>query len=300
MKIPARPALLISLFCCFLLGVIGVANLGVAAPAFVDSDLSITSGAQKTVLENGLTVITKEIHTAPVVSVQVWYRVGARNETAGQNGISHQLEHLMFKGTQSRPIQFGRFFSALGSQFNAFTSYDETAYFNTVESDKLDAVLLLEADRMTHTVIESPQLQSERKVVISELQGYENSPGYRLNRAVMQAALPNHPYGFPVGGTKADVEQFQVEAVKAHYQTYYRPSNATLVITGDFETEALLQKVRDRFGGLARQEKPSEPVHPPLSGTQQPANSADRAWECGNAHRRLSAAGNHPPRCARD
>lgn len=266
MKISARPALLISLFCCFLFGVIGFSNLGVAASVPADaSDLSITAGVQKTVLDNGLTVITKEIHTAPVVSVQVWYRVGARNETAGQNGISHQLEHLMFKGTQARPIQFGRFFSALGSQFNAFTSYDETAYFNTVESDKLNAVLVLEADRMANTVIDSPQLQSEQKVVISELQGYENSPGYRLNRAVMHAALPNHPYGFPVGGTKADVEQFQVEAVKAHYQTYYRPSNATLVITGDFETAALLQQVRDQFGSLTGAAQPSEPLHPPLA-----------------------------------
>ncbi len=272
MKLSAPSVLLISLFCCFLFGIVGFSNLGAAAPANLaadeSSDLAISTGVQKTILDNGLTVITKEIHTAPVVSVQVWYRVGARNEIAGQNGISHQLEHLMFKGTASRPIQFGRFFSALGSQFNAFTSYDETAYFNTVESDKLDAVLLLEADRMVNTVIDSPKLQSEQRVVISELQGYENSPDYRLSRAVMQAALPNHPYGFPVGGTKADVEKFTVEAVKAHYQKYYRPSNATLVITGDFETESLLPKVRASFGSLAQQEKPSEPLHPPLAKPQ--------------------------------
>ncbi|MHC5733112.1 MAG: M16 family metallopeptidase, partial [Nostoc sp.] len=87
-------------------------------------------------------------HTAPVVSVQVWYKVGSRNEGTGESGISHQLEHLMFKGTSSRPVQFGRLFSALGSQFNAFTSYDETAYFGTVQRDKLEALLTLEADRM--------------------------------------------------------------------------------------------------------------------------------------------------------
>ena len=273
MKIVARPTLLLSLFCCFLAGLVGFSSLGIAASApaaeLADrsdaSELLITANVQKTILDNGLTVITKEIHTAPVVSVQVWYRVGSRNEIAGQNGISHQLEHLMFKGTTTRPIQFGRFFSALGSQFNAFTGYDETAYFNTVESNKLDALLLLEADRMVNTVIEQPQLQSEQHVVISELQGYENSPDYRLNRAVLHAALPNHPYGLPVGGTKADVEQFTVAAVKAQYQTYYRPSNAVLVITGDFETNPLLQKVQSIFGPLARQDKPNEPSHPPLA-----------------------------------
>jgi zinc protease len=112
---------------------------------------TLTRGVQKTVLGNGLTILTKEIHTAPVVSVQVWYRVGSRNEGPGHNGISHQLEHLLFKGTQSRPIQFGRLFSALGSASNAFTSYDMTAYFGTVSSDKLEALLVLEADRMRHS-----------------------------------------------------------------------------------------------------------------------------------------------------
>jgi zinc protease len=109
---------------------------------------SMTQGVTKTVLKNGLTVLTKEIHTAPVVSVQVWYRVGARNEVPGINGVSHQLEHLLFKGTKTRPIQFGRLFSALGSESNAFTSYDETAYFGTVERRKLEALMTLEADRM--------------------------------------------------------------------------------------------------------------------------------------------------------
>ena len=104
-------------------------------------------------LDNGLTVLTKEVHTAPVVSVQVWYKVGSRNEVKGENGISHQLEHLMFKGTTARPVQFGRLFSALGSQFNAFTSYDETAYFGTVQRDRLEALLTLEADRMENSLV---------------------------------------------------------------------------------------------------------------------------------------------------
>ncbi|MEH2244862.1 M16 family metallopeptidase [Nostoc sp.] len=219
------------------------------------SALSFTQGVQKKVLDNGLTVLTKEVHTAPVVSVQVWYKVGSRNEVKGENGISHQLEHLMFKGTTDRPVQFGRLFSALGSQFNAFTSYDETAYFGTVQRDKLEALLTLEADRMENSLVGPEQLTSEKRVVISELQGYENSPGYRLNREVMRDAFPTRAYGLPVGGTKADVEKFTVEQVRNYYQTYYSPENATLVITGDFATEPVLKVVKETFGKLSQRVK---------------------------------------------
>ncbi|PZV08059.1 MAG: peptidase M16 [Leptolyngbya sp.] len=217
-----------------------------------NTDLSLTAGVRKTVLDNGLTVLTKEVHTAPVVSVQVWYRVGSRNESPGVNGIAHQLEHLMFKGTQSRPIQFGRFFSALGSDSNAFTSYDMTAYFGTVERNKLEALLVLEADRMRNSNIGEKELASEKRVVISELQGYENNPSYRLGRAVMRSAFPTSPYGLPVGGTKADVEKFTVDQVRYYYNNFYRPDNATLVVVGDFQTDALLKKVQESFGKIPK------------------------------------------------
>ncbi|MBW4552973.1 MAG: insulinase family protein [Aphanocapsa sp. GSE-SYN-MK-11-07L] len=211
---------------------------------------SLTAGVKKTSLANGLTVLTKEIRTAPVVSVQVWYRVGSRNESAGLNGISHQLEHLMFKGTQERPLQFGRLFSALGSAFNAFTSYDMTAYFGTVSQNKLEALLTLEADRMVNTLITEEHLTSEKRVVISELQGYENSPEYRLSRAVMQAAFPASPYGLPVGGSRADVAAFRLDNLQTYYRQYYAPNNAVLVITGDFDTELALAQVQQTFGQI--------------------------------------------------
>ncbi|MEH2079098.1 MAG: pitrilysin family protein [Nostoc sp.] len=214
---------------------------------------TLTENVRKTVLENGLTVLTKEVHTAPVVTVQVWYKVGSRNEEPGVNGIAHQLEHMMFKGTRNRPIQFGRLFSALGSDSNAFTSYDQTAYYSTVERNKLKALLVLEADRMRNSQIEPEQLASEKRVVISELQGYENSPEYRLNRAVMQAVFPNHAYGLPVGGTKADVEKFEVEQVEKYYRNFYSPDNAVLVIVGDFQTANTLETVKEVFGKLPRQ-----------------------------------------------
>ncbi|WGV28716.1 M16 family metallopeptidase [Halotia branconii] len=212
--------------------------------------LSITEKVHKTVLENGLTVLIKEVRTAPVVSVQMWYKVGSRNEEPGVNGIAHQLEHLMFKGTKNRPIQFGRLFSALGSDSNAFTSYDQTAYYGTVEKDKLKALLVLEADRMQNALIDNEHLASEKRVVISELQGYENSPEYRLNRAVMRSVFPNHVYGLPVGGTKADVEKFQVEQVRKYYQNFYNPNNVVLVVVGDLSARKTLNTVKDIFGKL--------------------------------------------------
>ncbi|MFB2923856.1 M16 family metallopeptidase [Aerosakkonema funiforme] len=235
-----------------------VSNIAEAAPAGQvaaamsadETSLSLTENVRKTVLENQLTVLTKEVHTAPVVTVQVWYKVGSRNEEPGVNGIAHQLEHMMFKGTKDRPIQFGRLFNALGSNSNAFTSYDQTAYFGTVERDKLRAMLELEADRMQNALINAEQLASEKRVVISELQGYENSPDYRLERAVMRSVFPTQPYGLPVGGTKADVEKFTVEQVQYYYHKYYSPNNATLVIVGDIETEPTLKLVKEIFGNL--------------------------------------------------
>ncbi|MBD2457769.1 insulinase family protein [Nostoc sp. FACHB-87] len=271
-----RSTMVIAFLLSFFLSLIpfsgNVINAVTPAAVVPVSGLSFTQGVKKTVLENGLTVLTKEVHTAPVVSVQVWYKVGSRNEGKGESGISHQLEHLMFKGTKERPVQFGRLFSALGSQFNAFTSYDETAYFGTVQRDKLEALLILEADRMKNALVGAEQLSSEKRVVISELQGYENSPSYRLNRAVMRAAFPNRAYGLSVGGTKADVEKFTVEQVRNYYQTYYSPDNATLVITGDFATESVLKAVKESFGKLTKNQKStveSQKPTPPTTPNSQ-------------------------------
>ncbi|BAZ26095.1 peptidase M16 domain-containing protein [Kalymmatonema gypsitolerans NIES-4073] len=235
-----------------------------AASTWLNSDKIIVSkktipplieNVRKTVLDNGLTVLTREVHSSPVVTVQVWYKVGSRNEEPGLNGIAHQLEHMMFKGTKNRPIQFGRLLSALGSDSNAFTSYDQTAYYNTAERDKLTALLELEADRMQNAVIDSVELASEKRVVISELQGYENSPEYRLSRAVMQVAFPNHAYGLPVGGTEADVQKFNLEQVRKYYQNFYTPDNAVVVIVGDFQTEPTLETVKEIFGKIPKSQK---------------------------------------------
>lgn len=207
---------------------------------------------EKTVLANGLTVLTKEVHNAPVVTVQVWYGIGSRNEAPGVNGIAHQLEHMLFQGTKDRPIGFGRLLTALGASFNATTAYDNTAYFSTAESNRLTSLLTLEADRMQNSVIDTQKLAKEKRVVISELQGNENSPGYRLNRAVKQAAFPTSSYGLSIGGTKADVEKFTTAQVKSYYDNYYVPSNATLVVVGDFDTTKLKEKIQRTFGKVPR------------------------------------------------
>jgi zinc protease len=223
-----------------------------AVPA--KSPATLTANVKKTVLENGMTILTKEVRSAPVVTVQVWYKIGSRDEATGVNGIAHQLEHMLFKGTKDRPIQFGRLFAALGSNFNAFTSYDQTAYFGTVEKNKLTSLLTLEADRMQNAIIDTEKLTGEKRVVISELQGYENSPGYRLDRAVKRAAFPKTPYGLTVGGTKADVEKFTVEQVRSYYDSYYAPNNATLVVVGDFDTATLMAKVQETFAKVPRRQ----------------------------------------------
>ncbi|WP_019499440.1 M16 family metallopeptidase [Pseudanabaena sp. PCC 6802] len=235
-----------------------------SSAASTTQPVALARGVTKTVLDNGLTVLTKEINTAPVVSVQVWYRVGSRNEKPGITGISHQLEHLLFKGTKDRPIQFGRLFSALGSSSNAFTSYDMTAYFGTVGSEKLNALLELEADRMVNTVAGAAELKSENTVVLSELDGGNNNPGTRLNRVVMQAAFPNSSYGWPVIGYRSDVVDFSAEEVQAYYRTHYRPDNAVLVVVGNFNTNAVLKQIKDIFGNITPPPAPSSiPISAP-------------------------------------
>ncbi|AFZ57547.1 insulinase family protein [Anabaena cylindrica FACHB-243] len=243
---------------------------------FVDTktnNLTLTKNVMQTVLENGLTVLTKEVHNAPVVTVQMWYKVGSVNDAPGMNGIAHQLEHMMFKGTKTRPLQFGQLFSALGSDSNAFTSYEQTAYYNTAESDKLQALLELEADRMQNLLIDNQQLISEKRVVISELQGYENSPKYRLKRAVMKSVFPNHAYGLATGGTKADVEKLTVEQLREYYQQFYNPDTAILVIVGDFPTAPTLEVVKSIFGKIPQSQK-----SPQITKSPTPQISASPIW----------------------
>jgi zinc protease len=224
-----------------------------------------TALVQETILDNGLKVLIKPVRTAPAVSMYVWYKVGSRNEKKGETGLAHQLEHLMFKGTKARPVQFGQFFNLLGAQANAFTTFDTTAYYATTGADKLDALLQLESDRMVNTVAGPEQLASEKTVVLSELDGYRNSPDSVLSDKVQETAFTTHPYRQTPIGDRNDVVNFTAKMAQDFYQQNYGPNNATLVIVGNVDPKTTLEKVKATFGQVPARAKPatSFPQEPP-------------------------------------
>ena len=202
-------------------------------------------------LSNGMLVLTRETHGAPVAACFVWYRVGARNETLGTTGLSHWVEHMLFKGTPDIPKgEMDRLIARNGGAFNAFTSHDYTAYFETLPADRIELGLRIEADRMVNSLFEPEEVESERTVIIAEREGYENEPEHWLNEAVMAAAFQVHPYRNEVIGWRSDLLAITRDELYRHYQTFYTPSNAVLVLAGDFTTDAMLGLVERHFGGL--------------------------------------------------
>jgi zinc protease len=202
-------------------------------------------------LPNGMLVLTRETHSAPVATCWVWYRVGSRNEIPGTTGISHLVEHMLFKGTPSIPPgEMDRLIARNGGAFNGFTSYDYTAYFETLPADRIELGLQIESDRMVNSIFDPAEVESERTVIISEREGSENDPETWLNEAVLAAAFQYHSYRNSVIGWKSDLQSITRDELFAHYQTYYMPNNAVLVLVGDFKTDAMLQKVERYFGDL--------------------------------------------------
>jgi zinc protease len=241
------------------------------ATCAAQSPAASSEQAQLTVLPNGLRVLTQEMHAAPVVSVYVWYRVGSRNEHVGITGISHFVEHMMFKGsTHFGPGEASRLITRAGGWDNGMTWLDYTAYLETLPAAALDLALRIEADRMAHATFAPKQVESEKTVVLSEREGDANDPGFYLSMAVRAAAFMAHPYHSPTIGWKSDVLAYdRAEAVK-YYDTHYAPNNATLVIVGDFNTGAALKRVRDLFGPIAA--KPA----PPKVITVEPKQAGER------------------------
>ena len=196
----------------------------------------------KLTLSNGLLVLLKEIHTSPIISQWIWYRLGSRDEVPGLTGASHWVEHMMFKGTPQFPLgALDRAISREGGYLNAFTFLDWTAFFETLPADKIDLALRLEADRMFNSSFDPNEVSSERTVVISERQGSENEPLFRLSEEVQSAAFRVHPYHHEIIGDLTDLYSMQREDIYKLYRTYYIPNNAVLSIAGDFETEGMLQ-----------------------------------------------------------
>ena len=224
-------------------------------------------------LDNGLRVLLLEDHRSPIVSFQVWYRVGSRNEQRGATGIAHFLEHMMFKGTPTRgPKQFARLVEENGGQDNAFTSQDVTSYFVDIAADKLDLVIELEADRMQNLLLDAKQIASEREVVIEERRTRtEDDPGGFLGEEVSSVAFKAHPYGYPIIGWMEDIKRITPAEIRAFYQTYYLPNNAMVVAVGAFQAPAALQKIRRSFGRIPRGRTP-----PPVLAVEPPQNGERR------------------------
>jgi len=220
-------------------------------------------------LRNGLEVRLKEIHTAPLATCWVWYRVGSRNETPGTTGISHWVEHMQFKGTPSFPAGvLDRAISRNGGVWNAFTWLDWTAYLETLPADRIKMALELEADRMQNSLFEVDEVESERTVIIAERQGHENEPTFRLAEEVQAASFRVHSYHHGVIGDMVDLHSMTRNDLFAHYRRHYVPSNAVLVVAGDFSTRRMLDQIREIFGPLPKAPPPkymSRP-EPPQSG----------------------------------
>jgi zinc protease len=202
-------------------------------------------------LPNGLLVLSKEVHSAPVATCWIWYRVGSRNERSGLTGISHWVEHMLFKGTPTMPKgSLDRLVARNGGTFNGFTWIDYTAYFETLPADRIELGLKMESDRMVNSLFEPDEVESERTVIISELEGYANYPETWLDEAVKAAAFTVHPYHNPIIGYINDLRAMMREQLYQHYQTYYMPNNAVLVLVGDFQTDGMQTLVDRYFGDL--------------------------------------------------
>lgn len=217
----------------------------------------------KTRLRNGLEIRLKEIHTAPLISSWLWYRVGSRNERAGVTGISHWTEHMQFKGTPTFPAGvLDRAISRDGGLWNAFTWIDWTTYFETMPGDKADLGLRLEADRMVHSTFDEKEVESERTVIISERQGHENEPTFRLSEEVQAAAFRVHSYHHEVVGDMADLQTIRRDELVHHYRCYYAPNNAVLAVAGDFKAGPMLRRIRELYGDIPSQPPPDHAVRP--------------------------------------
>lgn len=206
---------------------------------------------RRTVLDNGLVVLTKEVHTSPIVTAMIWYRVGSRNEELGQTGKSHFLEHMLFKGTERfKKGQIDLITLKNGGGNNAFTSHDFTAYYFNFAADRWDVALEIESDRIINCAFDPEEFEAEKKVVIEELKTGLDSPWGLLLQEQEAAAFKVHPYRNPIVGWLQDVERATVEEQQAYYRRYYHPNNAILVLAGDFETDEVLTKVERAFGSV--------------------------------------------------
>jgi zinc protease len=238
--------------------------------------VSLVSACSKThesTLGNGLKVIVQEDHRSPVVVSQIWYKIGGIDEPKGITGVSHVLEHMMFKGTKKHPAgEFSRIIAENGGRENAFTSRDYTAYFQTLEKSRLPIAFELEADRMRNLTLDPKEFKKEIQVVMEERRmRTEDKPEGKLFEQFNSTAYRVHPYGNPIIGWMEDLKGLTVDDVAKWYRRWYAPNNATLVVVGDVEPKEVLALAKKYFGPVPRQElKPSNlPAEPPQTETRR-------------------------------
>jgi zinc protease len=235
-----------------------------AAPAQTAPQLAVTEAT----LDNGLRVLVQDDPRNPIVAVQVFYRVGSRNERPGATGLAHFLEHMMFKGTPTYGRgQIARLIEENGGRDNAYTTKDVTSYYTNIAADKLDLVLRIEADRMRHLLLDAAEIDSERKVVSEERRmRSEDDPDGLVYEAMSSLAFKAHPYRWPIIGWMSDIARINRAELRAFYDTYYQPNNAILVIAGDMRVPAALAMVRRHFAAIRR-----GPAPPPVTAVEPPA-----------------------------
>ncbi len=226
---------------------------------------------QKVRLDNGLQILLKESHLAPVASFWIYYRVGSRNEVPGGTGISHWVEHMLFKGTERYPQgAFDKAVARAGGAFNGMTWQDWTTYFETFPAERIELALDVESDRMANAIFDEEETESERTVIISEREGSENSYRWLLNTEMQAAAFQTHPYRHPVIGWKEDLLTMGRDDLYEHYRTFYTPSNAVAVAVGDFESAWMVERIEQYFGGVK-----AGPALPEMR-LQEPEQRAER------------------------
>lgn len=228
--------------------------------------LTACSQTHEMTLDNGLRVIVKEDHRSPVVVSQIWYQVGSQDEPKGLTGISHALEHMMFKGTAKlKPNEFSRIIAENGGRENAFTSYDYTAYFQQLEKSRLPVSFELEADRMQNLTLAEEELRKEIKVVMEERRlRTEDKPEAIVQEKFMAAAYQVHPYKHPIIGWMADLESMTIRDFQDWYRRWYTPGNAILVVAGDVEPKEVFALAKKYFGPVPARmpDKKSEVTEP--------------------------------------
>jgi len=237
------------------------------------SDAGFGDSVTEKVLSNGLEVILLENHKAPVVTFQVWYRVGSGDETWGRTGLSHLLEHMMFKGSRKITADaYTRIVQENGGEFNAFTSSDFTAYFENLSADRVHVVFDLESDRMHDLILREDDFRTELKVVMEERRlRTDDDPQAYLFEQLEATAFQLQPYHWPTVGWLEDLRRLTLDDLRAHYRKYYDPTNAFLVVVGDFETDEILPQIQKAFEAVPKGKAPVRERHidPPQTGERR-------------------------------